>query len=124
VVAVNGTRLIRQPLLRQAASLRLGLINLHTGLSPYSRGGNCNLFMLLEDHPELVGITIHYIDEGIDSGDIIITARPDMDHDDTIETIDVKTFELGNRAMVSALQQLHAGCAERVKQWTPGKEFL
>ncbi len=114
-VAVNGTRLIREPLLGRANALRLGMINLHTGLSPYSRGGNCNLFMLLEDHPELVGITIHHINSGIDSGDIVITARPNLSPDDTIETIDAKSFELGNRAMISALKQIHDGRAERVQ---------
>jgi hypothetical protein len=62
IVCVNGTRLIRQPLLGRIPKLPLGMINLHTGLSPYSRGGNCNLFMLIERHPELVGITVHHID--------------------------------------------------------------
>lgn len=124
VVAVNGTQLIRSPLLDRASSLRLGMINLHTGLSPYSRGGNCNLFMLLEGKPEFVGITIHHLDAGIDRGDIILTARPDMDESDTLETIDAKTFALGNRAMVTAIRQLDEGKAERVPQWTAGKLFL
>ena len=124
IICVNGTRLIRPPLLDRISELPLGMINLHTGLSPYSRGGNCNLFMLFERHPELVGITIHHIDRGIDHGDIIITSRPDMSPDDNFEIIDGKTFRLGNECMVSAVRQLHDGKAERVPQWIEGKLFL
>src|SRR5262249_48499761 len=124
IVCVNGTRLIRPPLLNRSSQLPLGMINLHTGLSPYSRGGNCNLFMLIERHPELGGITIHHIDRGIDHGDIIITSRPDMSSDDNFEIIDGKAFRLGNECMVAAVRQLDGGKAERVKQWTEGKLFL
>jgi len=70
--------------------------------------------MLIERHPELVGITIHHIDRGIDHGDIIITSRPDMSPDDNFEIIDGKTFKLGNECMVAAVRQLHDGKAERV----------
>lgn len=124
VVCVNGTQLIRRPLRERAAALPLGMINLHTGLSPYSRGGNCNLFMLLERHPELVGITVHHIDGGIDHGDIIITDRPNMNPEDSYEMIDAKTFRLGNDRMIDAVRRLASGKAERVPQWTEGKLFL
>ena len=124
IVCINGTRLIRQPLLDRTKNLPLGMINLHTGLSPYSRGGNCNLFMLIEGHPELVGVTIHHIDHGIDHGDIILTSRPDLNPDDNFEIIDAKTFRLGNECMVSAVRQLHDGRAQRVPQWMEGKLFL
>jgi folate-dependent phosphoribosylglycinamide formyltransferase PurN len=124
IVCVNGTRLVRERLLSRIPELPLGMINLHTGLSPYSRGGNCNLFMLIEQHPELVGITIHHIDSGIDHGDIIITNRPHLSPDDNFEIIDAKTFRLGNDCMVAAVRQLHDGRAERVPQWIEGKLFL
>ncbi len=124
IVCVNGTRLIRKGLLTRIPELPLGMINLHTGLSPYSRGGNCNLFMLIEGHPELVGTTIHHIDPGIDHGDIIITDRPHMSPDDNFEIIDAKTFRLGNDCVVAAVRQLYDGSAERVPQWTEGKLFL
>jgi hypothetical protein len=124
IVCVNGTRLIRSRLLDRIPALPLGMINLHTGLSPYSRGGNCNLFMLIEGHPELVGITIHHIDRGIDHGDIIITSRPDMSPDDNFEIIDAKTFRLGTECVITAIRQLHDGKANRVAQWTEGKLFL
>jgi len=124
VVLVNGTKLIRSPLIDLAASLRLGMINLHTGLSPYSRGGNCNLHMLREGRPELVGVTVHHIDSGIDSGDLIFTARPELEPSDTFERIEAKVFLLGIELALRAVHLLQMGQAPRVKQWMGGKLFL
>jgi methionyl-tRNA formyltransferase len=45
------------------------IINLHISLLPYNRGSNPNVWSFLEDTPK--GVTIHYIDEGIDTGDIL-----------------------------------------------------
>lgn len=124
VVCINGTNLLRDELLAIASTIPLGFVNLHTGLSPYARGGNCDLFMLLEGRPECVGVTIHHIDAGIDSGDIILTARPELAPDDNYAMIEAKSFHLGNRMMVVAVTQLFEGRAARVKQWQHGKEFL
>jgi hypothetical protein len=121
---VNGTQLLRQPVLALIPSLRHGLINLHTGLSPYSRGANCNLYMLMEGQPELVGVTVHHIDPGIDSGDIILSARVPMQADDDFETIDVRSFHVGIELMLEAVRRLEAGTAPRVPQWEQGKLFL
>ena len=124
VVLVNGTRLIRPPLLNRADALRLGMINLHTGLSPYSRGGNCNLHMLREGRPELVGATVHHIDPGIDSGDLILTGRPELKESDSFERIETKVFLLGIDLLIRAVDLLERGRAPRVPQWTDGKLFL
>ena len=124
VVCINGTNLLRDELLAIAATIPCGFVNLHTGLSPYARGGNCDLFMLLEGCPEFVGVTIHHIDAGIDSGEIILTARPDLAPEDNYAMIEAKSFHLGNRMMVVAVTQLFEGRAARVKQWQHGKEFL
>jgi hypothetical protein len=124
IVCVNGTNLLREPMLALIPQVRHGIINLHTGLSPYSRGGNCDLFMLLEGRPEMVGITIHYIDKGIDSGDIVITARPELAVVDNYEMIEAKSFRLGIDMMLVAVRQIAEGRAGRVKQWGSGKLFL
>jgi methionyl-tRNA formyltransferase len=124
IVLVNGTQLLRQPVLALLPSIRHGSINLHTGLSPYSRGANCNLYMILEGHPELVGVTVHHIDAGIDSGDIILSAQVPMQSDDNFETIDVRSFHVGIELLLEAARRLEAGSARRVPQWEQGKLFL
>lgn len=124
IVLVNGTQLLRAPVLELIPAIRHGIVNLHTGLSPYSRGANCNLYMLLEGHPELVGVTVHHIDPGIDSGDIILSAHVPMQPDDDVETIEVRSFQVGIELLIEAARRLEAGTAPRVPQWEKGKLFL
>jgi hypothetical protein len=124
VVVVNGTNLLRGPALAAGAPSRFGILNIHTGLSPYSRGGSCNLHAVLHGQLQLVGVTVHHIDAGIDSGDIVLSGRPDVTPEDTIETLDDRSFRLGEDLLMVALEDLREGCSRRVRQWTAGRLFL
>jgi hypothetical protein len=73
VIAVFGTSLIRGPLLGMG---RLGVVNLHGGLSPQYRGADCTFWALYNGEPDQVGCTIHYIDAGIDTGKLIAHVSP------------------------------------------------
>ena len=61
---------------------RLKTINCHAGKLPFYRGRNILNWALINDEREF-GITVHYIDEGIDTGDIILQRTfPITDEDD------------------------------------------
>ena len=63
----------------------LGSINLHISYLPFNRGADPNIWSFLENTPK--GVTIHYIDENIDSGDIILQKEVFFnDNDETLET--------------------------------------
>ena len=82
VVAVFGTSLIRPPLLGQG---RLGMLNLHGGLSPDYRGADCTFWALYNGEPEQVGCTLHFINAGIDTGALIAHVCPEVrDGDDEL----------------------------------------
>jgi len=123
-LVVDGTNLLRAPYFDGTLPRDLKIINIHTGLSPYARGGNCNLYCILHSQPQLVGVTVHYIDAGIDSGDIIYTARPTFEAGDTVERLELKTRRLGEDLLILALGQLSTGIASRHPQWEPGRLFL
>jgi methionyl-tRNA formyltransferase len=55
-------------------------INLHISLLPYNRGAYPNIWSFIEDTPK--GVTIHYLDEGIDTGDIIVQQWVNFNEDD------------------------------------------
>ena len=59
-------------------------INLHISLLPWNRGADPNLWSFLEDTPK--GVTIHYIDYGIDTGDILAQQEVDYMPEDTLRT--------------------------------------
>lgn len=59
-------------------------INLHISFLPWNRGADPNLWSFLDDTPK--GITIHYMDEGLDTGDIIFQRKVDFKGEHTLAT--------------------------------------
>jgi len=79
LLCVFGTSLIRGELLKHG---RLGIANLHGGLSPEYRGADCTFWALYNGEPEKVGCTLHWIDAGIDTGGLIAHISPEIRADD------------------------------------------
>jgi methionyl-tRNA formyltransferase len=59
------------------------IINLHISYLPWNKGADPNLWSFLENTPK--GVTIHYMDEGLDTGDII--AQKVVEFDEESETL-------------------------------------
>ena len=60
-------------------------INLHISLLPWNRGADPNFWSFIEDTPK--GVTIHYLDEGVDTGDIIVQEKMEFNtHRETLAT--------------------------------------
>jgi methionyl-tRNA formyltransferase len=64
----------------------LGAINCHAGKLPFYRGRNILNWVLINDEKEF-GITVHYIDSGIDTGDIILQNTYPISNTDTYATL-------------------------------------
>jgi methionyl-tRNA formyltransferase len=68
------------------------IINLHISYLPYNRGASPNIWSFIENTP--CGITIHEIDNGIDTGDILIQEQINYDYTkETLETAYKKSNE-------------------------------
>lgn len=50
-------------------SLRGRIVNLHASFLPWNRGASPNFWSFVEDTPK--GVSIHFMDEGLDTGDLI-----------------------------------------------------
>ena len=59
-------------------------INIHLGLSPYYRGSGTNFFPFVYNELQFVGATFMFLNEGIDTGEIIHQIRADLYRNDTI----------------------------------------
>jgi hypothetical protein len=121
VIAVSGTKIVRAPIFAVAPAR--GLLNLHTGISPYVKGGpNCTLWCLAKGEPQLIGATIHVLDPGIDSGPIVTTAQLDIAGDETPGQLVAGTTALGHDLYVAALRELaRHGTLRSVPQATLGE---
>ncbi len=80
VVSYNYKHIIKEDII----SLVDGrIINLHISLLPWNMGADPNFWSFIEDSPK--GVTIHYVDKGIDTGDILLQEAADFD--ENIETL-------------------------------------
>lgn len=68
VVVVNGTRIIGRKTL---SCVTCPFVNMHAGITPLYRGVHGAYWALAEERPELVGTTIHLVDEGVDTGSVL-----------------------------------------------------
>lgn len=84
LIVVYGASLLKQPLLQLFPNK---IINIHLGLSPYYRGSATNYWPLVDELPECVGATFMYIDEGIDTGEIIHQIRATYNYFDTPSSV-------------------------------------
>lgn len=60
------------------------IINLHNSYLPFDRGTSPNLWNLLEGSPR--GVSIHYVDQGLDTGDVIAQQIIEMEEGATLRT--------------------------------------
>jgi methionyl-tRNA formyltransferase len=67
------------------------IINCHAGKLPFYRGRNVLNWVLINDEKDF-GITVHYVDEGIDTGDIILQKTFQITDSDNYKTILKKAY--------------------------------
>jgi hypothetical protein len=119
IIAVFGTSLIRGPLLGKG---RLGMVNLHGGLSPEYRGADCTFWALYNGEPDQVGCTLHYIDAGIDTGGLIAHICPEVGPGDDELTLFWRAVRDSADVYAEFLQRAAGG--ERFGVQQPGKGRL
>lgn len=111
--AVFGSGLLRAPLID---ALGGRLVNCHLGLSPYYRGSGTNFWPFYNRELEYVGVTIHWIDTGVDTGPILHQGRPEIAPDDNPHSIGCKAIQVGAELMCRTLAEVEAGQARGVPQ--------
>lgn len=72
-----GTNILRESVFKVP---RLGSINLHQGLAPYYRGCPAIFWELYNGERE-VGITVHFVESKVDTGDIILQRTVPLEYD-------------------------------------------
>ena len=120
VVLVFGTGLLKRPLLDAFAGR---LLNIHLGLSPYYRGAGTNFWPLVNREPEFCGATIHFLDEGVDTGPIIAHVRPDIRGGDGPHDIGNRTIVAAAEAMADAAIAFARGTVRGVDQTGGGRLY-
>jgi len=136
LIVVSGTGLIKERIL--SLKPRIGIINLHTGLSPYVKGGpNCTNWCIANNEWGLVGNTIMWLNAGIDSGNIITTEAIDIRKAMRLDQAHRMVMEHAHDLYIRAIEYLSQAVAPfqsvpqkeidkgklyLTRMWTPGKQ--
>jgi len=83
VVVVNGTRIIVNEVLN---CIPATFINMHAGITPLYRGVHGAYWALVERNRSGCGVTIHYVDKGVDTGGILAQALVEPTAEDNFVT--------------------------------------
>jgi folate-dependent phosphoribosylglycinamide formyltransferase PurN len=101
---------------------RLGTLNPHYGLLPRYRGVNVAEWAIYHDDP--VAVSVHLVDEGIDTGDIVLREPIFVEGGDTLRTIRSKQQLLAAEMLGRATSLLEAGHARPIpQQASAGRQY-
>lgn len=94
---------------------KLGCINVHGSLLPKYRGAAPIQWAVLNGDEE-TGITTMYMNEGMDTGDMILKEKVAIDEDETTGELWNKMSIVGGKLLVKTLKLVEDGTAPRIKQ--------
>lgn len=98
LVSFGYRHIVRPPVIALFTEARR--VNLHISLLPYNRGADPNLWSILDYTPS--GVTIHVLDEGLDTGKIV--AQRALNFDDEVETL-ASSYAKLQAAMVALFKE-------------------
>ncbi len=105
-VIINQSQCILKKKLLNTPSI--GVINRHNALLPKNRGRLTPFWVLFNGEKE-TGVSIHFVESGIDSGEIIVQERFPLDKKDNFNSVVKKNYEVASKAMVKAIDILEKG---------------
>ena len=94
------------------------IVNLHISYLPWNKGADPNFWSLIENTPR--GVTIHYLDQGVDTGDIIAQQEVKFSKDDTLTTSYEKLQTVIQNLFKDNWEAIKSGTCSRIKQTEEG----
>jgi len=104
LISIAGNEIFKKPLIELAPK---GCLNLHTALLPKYRGLMPS-FWVLHNQEKYSGVSVFFVDEGIDSGPILVQKQIDL-CDLNQETLILKSKKLGMEAINEAINKINEG---------------
>ena len=96
-------------------SVKDGFVNIHPSLLPQYRGANPYSHVIINDEKQ-TGVTLHFMDEGFDTGDIIVQEKLDISPRETMGTLFNRLNVIGLQLLLDVLANYEHKSIPRVKQ--------
>lgn len=113
LVVFTGGGLIRREVLENAGA---GVLNCHSGILPLYRGMDVVEWPILDGRLDQIGMTVHFMDAGVDTGDILRVRKVKIKKEETIRQIREKIEGLMCREMTQTCLDYLRGKVKRVSQ--------
>jgi len=115
LILVSGTRLIKEKMLQIKPNI--GILNLHTGLSPYIKGGpNCTNWSIATNQFHLIGNTIMWIDAGIDTGNLLTTEFTEISGEENLLQLHIIVMEHAHSLYLKSIKLIQSGIKKSIAQ--------
>jgi len=101
---------------------KYGCVNVHASLLPKYRGA-APISAAIINGEKITGITTIYMEESIDTGDMIIKEPLEIGEDETYGELHDRLAELGGKVLTKTLEQIKSGTAKREKQPEEGASY-
>ena len=95
-----------------------GCINIHASLLPQYRGAAPIQWTIIQGEKR-TGVTTMLMDEGLDTGDILLQEETDISPDDTADTLGKRLSETGASLLIKTIEHLKNGALQPVPQTGP-----
>lgn len=105
LISIAGNQIFRQPLIDLAPK---GCLNLHTALLPKYRGLMPS-FWVLKNNEKETGVSVFFVDKGIDSGPILVQKRIPIDTNMSQSDLISKSKKVGMDAIIEAIELIQKG---------------
>lgn len=115
VISYNYRHIIRKEVLDLLPGR---IINLHASLLPWNRGADPNVWSFLKETPK--GVTVHLMDEGLDTGDVLLQCPVMFDKDETLRSSYKKLHDCMTDLLKEHWQALKSGAVVPRKQASGG----
>ena len=121
LLVVCGTGILKRTVFELP---KIGTINLHQGEVPKYKGAPPGFWELWNNERQ-AGVTVHFIDEGVDTGDIILQETVPIFDYDNYSSINKKLSEISLSIYPEAVRQIATGKNRRIKQSNGiGKQYF
>jgi methionyl-tRNA formyltransferase len=120
VVVLIGTRMVRKTTLR---CVDVPFINYHAGLNPSYRGMNGGYWALATDDQAGAGVTVHLVDEGVDTGKELYWCRFSARSSDNFVTYPLAQVAVGRKLLNGAVRDALDGTLQPQSVTLPAKQW-
>lgn len=102
----------------QIATPKLGIVNVHNSYLPWNRGAHACTWAIIDKTPH--GATMHWIDEGVDTGPILMQRRVEILEGDTADTLYKRTADAEVDVFTQGMSMILAGELRKLPQQKGG----